>query len=200
MRASDEMTRVLGCSGSAPTLPLTMPSTRSPPLKITLPSMRVVAPIRLSMRFCGLLDLLNMCFSLSPCSVPLRCAIHTHRVGCARLALPGLVHARLHALHLGFRVHPEGPFDPPEVLECQPELRCRGIAWLREGHHSILAPFLQADHQLQAPVEVAAAAIGGREEQQSIAIFPRQHVGLDLEAVDREGLRMALLRHQHLLE
>src|SRR3989304_1331645 len=43
-----------------------MPSTRSPPLKKTLPSMRVVAPIRLSIRFCGLLDLPNMVFASLP--------------------------------------------------------------------------------------------------------------------------------------
>ena len=52
-----------GWSGSAATLPRTMPSTRNPPLKITLPSMRVVAPIRLSIRFCGLLVLLNTSIS-----------------------------------------------------------------------------------------------------------------------------------------
>ena len=93
-------------------------------------------------------------------------------MGRARLVGTTLVDAHLHALHLGFRVHPEGPFDPPEVLERQPKLGGCGIARLRERHHSILAPFLQADSQLQPPVEVAAAPIGGRQEQQAIAVLP----------------------------
>jgi hypothetical protein len=79
-------------------------------------------------------------------------------------------------------------------------LRCYGIARLREGHHSILPPFLQGDDQLEPSGEVAAAPVGWREEQQSVAVFTGQHVGLDLEAVDRERLGVALLRGEHLLD
>src|SRR5689334_15667262 len=139
-----------------------MPSTRSPPLKITLPSMRVVAPIRLSMRFCGLLALLNTLLSLP---------LQRHRVSRARLVRSGLVDPHLHAFHLRLRVHPESPFDPSEILESQPELPCHGIARLREGHHSILPPFLQGYDQLEPAGEVAAAPVGRREKQQSITIF-----------------------------
>src|SRR6185503_15701402 len=104
-----------------------MPSTRNPPLKITLPSMRVVAPIKLSILFCGLFDLLNISSSL---------LLHHHGVGCARLAGASLVDAHLHALHLRLRADPEGPFDPTEVLESQTESGCAGIRLLREAHHS----------------------------------------------------------------
>src|SRR5690242_18679630 len=102
MRASAESTSVLGCSATATTLPRTMPSTRSPPLKMTLPSMRVVAPIRLSIRFCGLLVLLNI-----PCPFPLE----GHGARGARLIRPVLVDARLDILHFRPRVHPEGALD-----------------------------------------------------------------------------------------
>src|SRR2546427_1331448 len=37
------------------------------------------------------------------------------------------VHAYLNALHLRLRAHPEGPLDPPEVLECQPKGRRAGV-------------------------------------------------------------------------
>ena len=66
MRACSDTTSVPGWSGSAATLPRTAPSTRSPPLKNTLPSMRVVAPIRLSMRFCGLLSFRTCSLLLQP--------------------------------------------------------------------------------------------------------------------------------------
>jgi hypothetical protein len=59
MRASADTARVPGWSASALTLPRIMPSTLNPPLKITLPSIRVVVPIRLSILFCGLLDLVE---------------------------------------------------------------------------------------------------------------------------------------------
>src|SRR5687767_1276188 len=193
MRASEDTTRVPGWSGSAATLPRTMPSTRSPPLKITLPSMRVVAPIRLSMRFRGLLVLLNTFVLSFP-------SLQTHRVRGARLAVPGLVDPRLHALDLGLRVHPERPFDAPEVLEGQPERRRCGIPRLGKGHHSTLTPLLQVDGQLEAPVEVPSPTIGRGKQEQAITIFARQHVGLDLEAVDRQRLRVTFFRNQHLLD
>src|SRR5450830_1682826 len=47
------------------TLPLISPSTRRPPEKVRLPSILVPAPIRLSMRFCGLFAFLrNMDYPL----------------------------------------------------------------------------------------------------------------------------------------
>src|SRR5688572_20911310 len=195
MRASADTTRVPGCSATEATLPRTIPSTRNPPLKITLPSMRVVAPIRLSMRFCGLLVLLNIAFFPSPLA-----ALQAYRVRRARLVRPALVHPYLHALDLRLRVHPEGAFDPAEVLESQPERRRCGVPRLRKGHHSILPRVLQADDELEAPVEVAPAPVGRGQKQQPVAVFARQHVGLDLEAVDGERLRMPLLGCQHLLE
>src|SRR5688572_57563 len=194
MRASEDTTRVPGWSGSAATLPRTMPSTRSPPLKITLPSMRVVAPIRLSIRFCGLLVLLNIPFPFSPALQ------QAHRVRGFRLARASLVHPDLHALDLRFRVHPERPFDAPEVLESQPERCGCGIPRLREGHHSTLPPFLQADHELEPAGEIAPAPVGGGEKQQSVAVFPRQNVRLDLEAVHGEGLSVTFFRCEHLLD
>src|SRR5690242_9001809 len=145
IRASTDSTRVLGCSATATTLPRTMPSTRSPPLNITLPSMRVVTPIRLSMRFCGLLVLLNML-----CSIPLE----AHGTRGARLIRPGLVDARLDILHFRLRVHPEGALDAAEVLECQPECPCPGVANLGKGHHSTVAVLRQIDHELEAAIEL----------------------------------------------
>src|SRR3981189_973897 len=102
-----------------------MPSTRRPPLNMTLPSMRVVAPMRLSIRFCGLLALLNIALvlSLSQC----------HRVGRSRLRRSGLVHAHLHALHLRLRADPESPLDSLEVLESQLESGSAGICRLGGG-------------------------------------------------------------------
>src|SRR3954471_19560846 len=127
MRASEDTTSVPGWSAIAPTLPRTIPSTRSPPLKMMLPSMGVVAPIRLSIRFCGLLVvLLNMLFPLQR---------YRHRG--ARLVRAGLVDPRLDIRHFRLRVHAVDAFDPAEVLECQPELRRRGVRWLRERDHSI---------------------------------------------------------------
>src|SRR6185436_8663437 len=123
MRASDETTSVPGWSATAPTLPRTMPSTRSPPLKITLPSMRVVAPIRLSIRFCGLLTLLN----IAPSTL-----LEAHRVRRARLVGAVLVHAHLDVLDLRLGIDAEAAFDPAEVLERQPERRCPCIGGLRE--------------------------------------------------------------------
>src|SRR6267142_4321343 len=121
MRASEDTTRVPGCSATEATLPRTMPSTRSPPLKMTLPSMRVVAPIRLSIRFCGLLVLLNIVCPF-PCSRPLFGALpEGHQVGGTRLRRRTLVHPHLHALHFRLRAHPESPFDSLEVPESKLE-------------------------------------------------------------------------------
>src|SRR3989304_3213994 len=145
MRAPPDTTRVPGCSGSAATLPRTMPSTRSPPLKKTLPSMRVVAPIRLSIRFCGLLGLPNMVFA----SLPQR-----DGVGRLRLRRAGLVDPHLHVLDLRLRAHPERPFHPLEVLESQPERGRPGVRLLREAHLSPPAPFRQAHDELEPPLEI----------------------------------------------
>src|SRR5215470_1791783 len=90
-----------------------MPSTRNPPLNTTLPSMRVVAPIRLSIRFCGLLVLLNIA---SPFF-----RSEAGGLGRPRLSLAVLVDPHLHRLDPCFRVHPEGALHPAEVLECQLE-------------------------------------------------------------------------------
>src|SRR3989440_10759752 len=168
MRASAETTSVPGWSATAATFPRTMPSTRSPPLKITLPSMRVVAPISLSILFCGLLVLLNILRSLS--------ALKGYRVGGARLARASLVNAHLHAFNLRLRVHPESPFDPSEVLESQLESGSVSVRLLREAHHNILAPFLQADDEFHAPGEVALATGARRQEKQVVAVFARQNV------------------------
>src|ERR1044071_200397 len=133
-----------------------MPSTRRPPLKITLPSIRVVAPIRLSIRFCGLLVvLLNMPFSLP--AIPLQ----AHPVCRARLGRSAFVDAGLHALHLGPGADSEGALDPAEIPEIQLEGGCSGFTLLGEAHHSTLAPLRQVDHQLEAAVEIAIAPRAG---------------------------------------
>src|SRR3954469_21373922 len=174
MRASEDTTSVPGSPARPPTLPRTTPSTRNPPLKMTLPSMRVVAPIRLSMRFCGLLCLLNI---LPPCPS------QTHG-GCgAGRVRASLVHAHLNVLDPRLGIHPKRAFDAPEVLERQPELGRRSVPWFREGHHSILPPTRQADHQLEAAVEFAFAPRARRDEEQVVAVFARQHVRLDREAI-----------------
>src|SRR6185436_6961181 len=145
MRACSETTSVAGWSGSPATLPRTEPSTRRPPLKNTLPSMRVVAPIRLSMRFCGLLSLRNM---LAPCSA------QRHAPGHFGFRGPGLVDAQLHADDLGLRIHPECPIDPLEVLESQAE-RCVVCLPLSRNHDdSTAAALRQIDGQLDPPLEI----------------------------------------------
>src|SRR5688572_8894652 len=163
-RACSETTSVPGWSGSAATLPRIMPSTRNPPLKKTLPSMRVVAPIRLSIRFCGLLSLRNM-------SAPFIPSAQAQALRCERVARPVFVNAHLNASHLGLRVHPEGAFRTLEVLERQAELGSVGVARLRYGDDSTAAAFRQIDHQLDAAVEVLAAARRGRPQQEPIAVF-----------------------------
>src|SRR5258708_13018002 len=136
MRASEETTRVPGWSGVAPRLRGTIPSTRNRRLKITLPSMRVVAPIRLSIRFCGLLVvLLNM---LAP--------LQRYRHRGARLVGSRFVDPRLDILDFRLGVHPEDALHTAEVLECQPELGRPCVPWLRERHHSILPAVRQSDH------------------------------------------------------
>src|ERR1041385_537557 len=129
MRACSEITSVPGCSGSAATLPRTAPSTRSPPLKNTLPSMRVVAPIRLSIRFCGLLSLRNMAFAPSLQS----CALRRLGVGSA-----AFVDAHLHAFHLCLGADPEGAFRSLEVLEVQ--AKCRRFRFPGPRHHDHSIP------------------------------------------------------------
>src|SRR3990172_13371419 len=121
------MTRGAGGGGRAATLRRIAPSTRRPPLKKTLPSMRVVAPIRLSMRFCGLLSLRNMLASPS---------IQRHAAGHLRLRRAGLVYAGLNARNPGLGIHAENAVDPLEVLECQAEGRRLRRALLRDDHHS----------------------------------------------------------------
>src|SRR5262245_32069088 len=162
MRASADTTRVPGWSGSAATLPRTMPSTRRPPLKITLPSMRVVAPIRLSIRFCGLLlVLLNISLFL-PYRIPLL-SLQAYRVRRPRLPRAAFVDACLHALDFRFGAHSEGALYPAEVPEIQLEGRRSGIRLLGEAHHSTLPPLRQVHHQLEAAVEVAVATRAGSE-------------------------------------
>src|SRR5262249_17808561 len=162
MRASADTARVPGWSATALTLPRIMPSTLNPPLKITLPSMRVVVPMRLSILFWGLLDLLNISCSLRP---------YGHRVRRARLARASLVDAHLHALHLRLRVHPERPFDPTEIFESEAE--GSRVRLLREAHHNIAPLFLQAHDELHASIELALAARAGRDKKQPIAVFTR---------------------------
>src|SRR5687767_12999740 len=114
--------------------------------------MRVVAPIRLSMRFCGLLSLRNMVRSPS---TQRHVADHPG-FGGARF-----VDAQLHAAHPGLGTYPESPVGPLEVLECQTERRRCGtvfLAWTRYRDHSTAAVFRQADHHLQPSLELLAAA------------------------------------------
>src|SRR6478736_5988074 len=189
MRASADTARVPGWSATALTLPRITPSTLNPPLKITLPSIRVVVPIRLSIRFCGLLDLLNISCSLLP---------DGHRVSCARLAGASLVDAHLHALHLRLRVHPERPFDPTVVLESKAE--GSRVRLLREAHHNIAPLIRQADDELEPSIEFALAPRARGEKKQPVAVFARQYVRNHLEAVDRERIAGARLRGEHALE
>src|SRR5690242_19579081 len=191
MRACSETTSVPGCSGSAATLPRTAPTTRSPPLRNTLPSMRVVAPIRLSMRFCGLLSLRNMTFAPSLQSCDLR------RLGVGGAAF---VDAHLHAFHLGLGTDPESAFSSLEVLEVQAKCRRLRLPGPRHHAHSIPTGFRQTDHELEAPLEIAAAPRTGREQKHPVTKFARNHIGLDLEAQDRERRRTGVLRRQHAFE
>src|SRR6185436_1175123 len=170
MRASADTARVPGWSATALTLPRIMPSTLNPPLKITLPSIRVVVPIRLSIRFCGLLDLLNISCSLRP---------YGHRVSCARLARARFVDAHLNALHLRLRAHPERALDPTVVLESKAE--GSRVRLLREAHHSIAPLFRQVDDQLEPAIEIALAPRARGDEKQPVAIFARQDVRYHLE-------------------
>src|SRR4051794_10827530 len=189
IRASADTASVPGWSASALTLPRTMPSTLKPPLKITLPSIRVVVPIRLSIRFCGLFDLLNISCSLRP---------NGHRVSCARLARASLVDAHLHTLHLRLRAHPERSFDPTVVLESKAE--GSRIPLLREAHHSIAALFRQVDDQLEPSIELALTARARGDEKQAVPIFARQDVRYDLEAVDGRSTAGARFRGHHRLK
>src|SRR2546422_92478 len=192
MRASADTTSVPGWSARAATLPRTMPSTLRPPLKITLPSMRVVSPIRLSIRFCGLLVLLNISTPSAPSE-----AYAVRRAGLVR---SHLVHAHLDAFDLCLRAHPEGALHPPEVLESQPKGCRAGVPRLGKAHDSTLPPFRQVDQQLQPAVEITALAGGRGQEQQPVAVLPWQDIGLHLEAVDRQGIGAARLGRQHALE
>src|ERR687884_2138282 len=133
-----------------------MPSTRSPPLKMMLPSTRVVAPIRLSMRFCGLVGLLNIFFSPSK----------RRGVRRTRLARAPLVHAHLHVLDLRLGIDAKNAVHAAEVLERQPEGGCACIGGFREAHHSTLPPFGQSHHELQASPEFAFAQGARRDEEQ----------------------------------
>src|SRR5260221_6312012 len=155
MRACSETTSVAGWSGSPATLPRTAPSTRSPPLKKTLPSMRVVAPIRLSMRFCGLLSLRNM---FTPCSAKRDASGH---FGFRR---PGLVDAQLNADDLGLRIHPKSPINPLEVLESQAERCVVRLPLPRDHDHSTAAALRQIDDQFESALKFLPAARPGREQ------------------------------------
>src|SRR4030095_13944280 len=186
MRASADTASVRGWAATALTLPRIMPSTLNPPLKITLPSIRVVVPIRLSIRFCGLLDLLNISCSLRP---------YGHRVRCARLVRPSLVDAHLHPLHFCLRVHPERPFDPTVVLESQAE--GSRVRLLREAHHSIAPLFRQADHELEASIEVALAPRARRDQEQAVAVFAGQYVRDHLETENSGRVAAARFRGDH---
>src|SRR5438477_6939793 len=117
----------------------------------------------------------------------------------ARLVRACLVDAHLDILDLRLGVHPEDAFHAAEVLECQPELRRPSVSKPREAHHSILAPFRQSDDQLEATVKFCAPR-ARRHEQQVVAVFAGQHIGLDLEAVDRKRVGAARLRREHALE
>src|SRR5687768_1935145 len=174
-----------------------MPSTLSPPLKITLPSMRVLAPMRLSILFCGLFDLLNIASPFRPAA---QLSLQRHRMRGARLARASLVNPHLHALDLRFRIDPEGPFDPSEILERQPESGRPGVRLLGEAHHNILPPLLEAHDELHAPVEVALAARARGDKQQAVAVFAGKDVGFYLEAEDRRRVAVARLRGEHALE
>src|SRR6185369_7690298 len=197
-RACSDTTSVPGWSGSAATLPRTTPSTRRPPLKNTLPSMRVVAPIRLSMRFCGLLSLRNMV--LAPLLPSVRSSLHRRVLDHLRLRRTGFVNAQLHARYPCLRIHPENSVNPLEVLEPQPEIGRVGILGSRHRDHSTAAVFRQADHQFQAPQELLAAARPGGEQHHPVAVFPWQHVGFYLEAQDGKRRRARGLRGQHAFE
>src|SRR5438309_2105495 len=118
----------------------------------------------------------------------------------AGLVGPHLVHAYLNALHLRLRAHPEGPLDPPEVLECQPKGGRAGVPRLGKAHDSTLPPFRQVYQQLQPAVEITALPGGRRQEQQPVAVLPGQDIGLHLEPVDRQGIGAARLGRQHALE
>src|SRR3989441_9022927 len=117
----------------------------------------------------------------------------------ARLVRSRFIDAHLDILDLRLGIHPEDAFYAAEVLECQPELRgsCRGR--FREAHHSILAPIRQSDDQLEAAVKFCASR-ARRHEQQMVAVLARQHIGLDLEAIDRKRVAAARLRREHALE
>src|SRR5436853_3294669 len=130
-----------------------MPSTRRPPLKPTLPSMRVVAPIRLSIRFCGLLVLLNIFVSVTASPYAWRAADSSP---------PRTPHLDILDFRLG--IDSESAFHAAKVLERQPERGRPCVRRLREAHHSILAPLRQSNDQLHAPLEFTLAQ-GARRHQ-----------------------------------
>src|SRR6267143_1771136 len=190
MRASADTTSVPGWSARAATLPRTMPSTRRPPLKITLPSMRVVAPIRLSIRFCGLLVLLNIFLPSAPSEA--------HAERCAGLVGTHLVHAHLDAFDLCLRAHPEGALHPPEVLESQPKGCRAGVPRLGKAHDSTLPPFRQVDHQLQRADLLGELLLGGALVGQAAVGGIRdgaKAVQLGARVLERTARRAQLLLH-----
>src|SRR4029453_16503501 len=90
---------------------------RSPPLKLTLPSTIVPAPIRLSMRFCG-----GVCFFRSNMGSSL--GDHKRPAGTGA-CLSGLEGACGDRSHLGAGRYPDGPFKPLIILEFELECRCQ---------------------------------------------------------------------------
>src|SRR3954471_1373719 len=167
---------------------MTSPSTRRPPEKLTLPSIRVPAPIRLSIRFCGLLGCLRNIVT------PLR---NKRALDGPGVAGPASHHAHLNGLHLHFGRDPERAFDAVEILEGELECRAAGIGRIWHKNHITPAIALHLDDELQRPRK-GAIPLAALEDEQAVTVLAGQYVTVDLETEDADLVAAALGRDQRL--
>src|SRR4051812_41594173 len=161
---------------------MTSPSTRRPPEKLTFPSMRVPAPIRLSIRFCGLLGCLRNIFT------PLR---NNRVLGGPGIARSAFHHAYLDRLHFHFGRDPERAFDAVEILEGKLECRAAGIGRIWHKNHITLAIALHLDNELQRAGK-GTIPLAALEHQQAVAVLAGQYVTVHLETQDADLVAAAL--------
>src|SRR5271154_808042 len=169
MRACSDSTSVPGLSSAANTLPRTWPSIRKPPVKVILPSTVVPAPIRLSIRFCGLLLLLFPNMMLLPLS-------HDGRLNQFRIRAAIFEYPDLYTFHLRPGRNAKHSFD----TLVKPKVQPIGLHILRtlrrQSYHQISVILMHVDHQLQAALKITGTPTG-LHYQQLIMIFAWQRVG-----------------------
>src|SRR5690349_12082479 len=188
MRAFSLSTRVEGSSETAVTFPTTSPSMRRPPVKFTLPSILVPTPIRLSMRFCGLLGCLrniNVSRLLRKVDV----------LAGTRLAGSVLQDARLYGTHLGSRWNPERSLNPAKILEVELESDVPRIGRIGNDDCNILALLLHLHNKLERPVKFTVE-LAPLQDQQAVTELAREHVAFDLEPVNADFLAAPLGRDE----